>query len=125
MIALINVDFPQPFGPRMATCSPRAQAQINERRFPRDVSDLNNIPVEALIHGDGSNPFNFFHQAGGIGGREVGMNAPHRFSFQNFRFGVGIRIPEADPHHEPVQLRFGKRKGSMVFMGILGGDHEK
>ena len=42
---------------------------------------------------------------------------------QHLALVITIGVPEADPHEEAIQLRFGQRIGAFVLHRVRGGQH--
>ncbi len=53
-------------------------------------------------------------------GGQIGATAA-----EDFAFAGGVRVADADPHQEAVQLRFGKWIGAVVLDRVLGRDHHE
>lgn len=70
--------------------------------------------ADALLHAEDGT-------AVGHGAHDIdGMAKP--CSFKDFGFGHNTGVADGEAHHEAIELCFGKRKGALVFDGVLGGE---
>ena len=94
-------------------------------RGPRGIHDVNYVPLDLLIHihvpHDTPRPHYVLRLHDGLGPRELpGIVHPH--------YQLLFILPRVIHHHlqhEPVHLRLGKRIGTLLFDGVLGGHHEE
>ena len=93
----------------------------------RGIGQADDVTLQHPGHVDFSRHQHHLGDAPRVGDRfDVVERRGHAVGRQDGRFGFLVRIADREPHHEPVQLRFGKRIGPFVLDRVLGGDdHER
>ena len=91
----------------------------------RFLDDGQHVIDESLFHGDAVH--------GLLEPQHIFGQQPRRRGLRQTGFGVAhdlalagqVRVADAQPHQESVELRFRQRVGAVMFHGVLRGDHHE